>query len=104
MSDTSPHRTQLHIATLTKRNKVIAVARNAVGSRSKGCGYSDSTIHAERAVVKRLGDVSQLRGCTLTVIRLNRKGDVMPSKPCHDCALFLEKCKTQWGLRKVIHS
>jgi hypothetical protein len=29
---------------------------------------------------------------------------VMPSKPCHDCALFLEKCKTQWGLRKVIHS
>lgn len=100
----SPHRTHLHIATLTRRNKVIAVARNAVGSRSKGCGYSDSTIHAERAVVKRLGDVSQLRGCTLTVVRINRKGDILSSKPCHDCQLFLDKCKTQWGLRKVIHS
>ena len=98
------HNTELHYATLTKRNKVLAFARNSIGSRSRGCGFGDRTIHAERAVVKRLGDVSQLRGCTMTVVRVNKEGDLVNSEPCSDCKLFLFKCMNEYGLRKVIYS
>lgn len=99
-----PHRTQLHYAQILQRNKVIAFARNSVGSRSRGCGYGDLTIHAERAVVKKLGDVSKLRGAVLIVWRVNKTGDILPSKPCNDCHLFLEKCMRDYGLRKVVYS
>ena len=99
-----PHNMQLHVATLLRRNKVITSAINRVGSRSKGCGYSDRSLHAERAVVKRLGDISQLRGATLVVVRYNHQGDMQGSQPCHECRVFLEKCIREYGLRKVIYS
>jgi cytidine deaminase len=96
--------THLHVATITKRGHEIAISRNRVGSRSRGCGYSNQTIHAERAVVKSLGDVSQLRGCTLTVVRLNKQSEIMYSKPCASCVKFLEKCIRKYGLLKVLYA
>ena len=54
--------------------------------------------------MKRLGDLSQLRGCTLEVIRLNKRNQVRNSQPCHNCELFLEKCMKKYGLAKVIYS
>lgn len=98
------HRTSFHTATILQRGKPIATARNSIGSRSRGCGYSDQSIHAERAVVKRLGDLSRLDGCVLLVVRLNKHGDYLNSKPCADCQKFLEKCMREYGLRKVIYS
>ena len=98
------HRTHLHYARILRRGKSIAEARNSIGSRSKGCGYSDQSIHAERAVVKRLGDLSQLNGCVLLVVRINKAGDFLNSKPCADCQKFLEKCMRDYGLRKVVYS
>lgn len=94
------HNTSQHMAVIVKRGKVIASAQNRVGSRSKGSGYSDYTIHAERAVVKKLGDISQLRGATLCVWRISAIS-VMPSKPCSECQIFLEKCVREYGLRGV---
>ena len=35
------HKTSIHIALLLKRNKVIAIATNKIGSRSRGAGWSD---------------------------------------------------------------
>lgn len=96
----NPHNTYLHIAAIVKRGKVIAVATNRVGSRSKGSGYSDYTIHAERNVIKKLGDIQQLRGAVLCVWRVSCSF-AMPSKPCGDCCLFLEKCMKEYGLRAV---
>ena len=96
--------THLHYARIEKHGKEIASSRNRVGSRSRGCGYSNQTIHAERAVVKSLGDVSQLRGCILTVIRVNKRGQIMNSKPCASCVKFLEKCIKKYGLLKVMYS
>jgi len=98
------HRTSLHQAFILKGNKVLAVAFNAIGSRSRGCGYSDQTIHAERAVVKKLGNVSKLRGATLVVLRYNNQGDMCGSKPCSECQVFLKKCVEKYGLLKVVHS
>jgi len=98
------HNTEFHCATIYRRHRPIATARNRIGTRSQGCGWSDNSLHAERAVVKSLGDISQLRGCTLEVIRLNKSNEIMNSKPCSDCSLFLEKCMKQYGLRKVVYS
>lgn len=98
------HKTHYHVATLEKGSKVIARSRNRIGTRSSGCGYSDYTIHAERAVVKALGDLSQLRGCILIVVRINRQNQIMDSKPCPDCQKFLTKCMKKWGLKRVLYS
>lgn len=99
-----PHRTRLHHATIIHRNKVLASAYNRVGSRTRGCGYSEFTIHAEKNAIKSLGDLSKLRGATLIVVQYGKDGELMQSKPCHDCTLFLEKCMREHGLRKVIYS
>ena len=98
------HNTSLHYAKIMRRNKVLAESRNSIGSRSRGCGYSDQSIHAERAVVKRLGDLSQLDGCVLIVIRVNKHGELRNSEPCLECKKFLEKCMREYGLRKVFYS
>lgn len=98
------HNTQFHYAELYRRNKLVASSRNKLGSRSRGCGWSDQTLHAERAVVKRFGDLSQLHGCTLVVIRLNKHGELLNSKPCPDCEKFLTKCMIKYGLSKVVYS
>ena len=96
--------TSEHFAILTQRGKVIATAKNKVGSRSSGCGFNDHTLHAECAVMKNLGDLSLLRGCIMVVFRLNKNDEVMNSKPCHDCQVFLTKCMEKWGLRRVEYS
>jgi hypothetical protein len=104
------HKTSIHVAVIVKRNKVIAMATNKIGSRSRGAGYSDCTIHAEKNVVKELGDFAKLRGSTMYVIRISRcvtkKGldKIQNSEPCHDCHQFLEKCVKKYGLSKVFYS
>lgn len=99
-----PHNTELHHATIIRRGKILASSYNRIGSRSRGCGYSDRTIHAERAVIKRLGNLRELKGATLIVVRYGRDGEVKGSKPCHDCCIFLEKCIREYGLHKIIYS
>jgi hypothetical protein len=98
------HNIEFHTATIRRRNKIIATSRNTIGTRSRGSGWDDQSLHAERAVVKSLGDISQLRGCTLEVIRLNKRGEIRNSKPCENCVMFLQKCIREYGLRRVIYS
>ncbi len=98
------HKTSYHYAEILKGNKILASSRNRIGSRSRGCGWSDQSLHAERAAVKALGDLSQLRGCILVVFRISKHNEVMGSKPCRDCEKFLTKCMDRYGLRKVIYS
>jgi hypothetical protein len=98
---------KIHRAIVIKRGKIIAEAFNRVGSRSMGSGYSERTIHAEKNVIKKLGDVSQLRGADMYVIRYGRSDNAdgfMCSKPCHDCQLFLEKCMREYGLKNVYYT
>jgi len=98
------HRTSYHVARLERRGKILAESRNRIGTRSRGSGWSEFTIHAERAVVKALGDLSQLRGCVLVVVRINKNNEVLGSKPCADCEKFLNKCIKCYGLQKVMYS
>lgn len=98
-----------HVAMLVRRGKILRVASNRLGSRSQGSGFSNFTIHAERNVVKEFGDISQLKGCDLYVMRIhqNRLTDEKyfgNSQPCRDCQLFLEKCQRRYGLRHVYYT
>ena len=98
------HHTSFHIAVLYKRGKVVEMASNAVGSRSKGCGYSKHTIHAERAVLKKVGDTSQLKGTKLFVVRLSGRGEILSSEPCHSCQVYLTKCMREYGMLSAHYS
>jgi deoxycytidylate deaminase len=96
---------QVHIAILIKRGKILDIASNFVGSRNSGCGYDNRTIHAERAVLKKVGDTNKLAGATLIVIRI-AKGtkELVNSEPCHSCQCHLEKCIKEYGLKQVYYS
>ncbi len=97
--------TSLHIAFLYGRSgAMLAMSTNRIGSRSKGAGYSRYTIHAERAVLKMVGDHSLLRGATLVVVRVSKKGVLMSSMPCHECTCHLTKAIDKYGLRRVYYS
>lgn len=99
-------KTSFHLAMLMRRGKILAIASNRVGSRSRGCGYAKYTIHAERNVIKQFGDLSKLKGCDLFVMRIvehKMTGDRFfgNSEPCHECQVFLEKCQAEYGLKNV---
>lgn len=101
------HLTSVHIAVIVLRGKNIAEATNRLGSRSRGSGYSNHTIHAERNVVKKLGDYNKLRGADMYVMRCGRGincENFMNSKPCHDCEYFLNKCMRKYGLKNVYYT
>ena len=101
-----------HVAAVVKRGKLLSVGTNRAGTRSRGSGFSAFSLHAERAAVKALGDLSLLRGAELYVVRLPHAGhvregltnDLLYSRPCHECTVFLEKCMRVWGLRRVFYS
>jgi len=94
-----------HVAFLIKRGKVLGVATNRLGSRTRGCGYDERTLHAERAVIKHVGDHTKLLGATLIVIRMSRGTEqLIHSEPCHGCRCHLEKCIKTYGLKNVYYS
>jgi len=95
----------VHFAMIMKRGKILDVACNSIGSRSMGCGYTNRTIHAERAVLKKIGDHTKLDGAIMVVIRISRgTGEIMNSEPCKTCRPHLEKCMKEHGLKRVYYS
>jgi hypothetical protein len=100
------HYASIHKAVIVKRGIVIAEANNNYGSRSRGSGYSRSSIHAEKNVVKELGDISKLKGADMYIMRFTRSDpvDFVKSIPCSACMVFLEKCMKEYGLKNVYYT
>ena len=95
----------VHVAILMKRGKVIDMAMNWIGTRSKGCGYDNRSIHAERAVLKKIGDYTKIAGAVMIVIRIARgTNEMVNSMPCDGCRPHLEKCVKEYGLKRVYYS
>ena len=93
-----------HVAFIIKRGKVLGVATNQLGSRARGCGYDERTIHAERAVIKHVGH-TKLMGATMIVIRMSRGTEqLVNSEPCHGCRCHVEKCIKKYGLKRLYYS
>jgi tRNA(Arg) A34 adenosine deaminase TadA len=103
------HFASIHVAVLLKRGKIVAEATNSFGSRSRGSGYSASSIHAEKNVIKDLGNIHDLRGADMYVVRISRDyksegcDQFVGSKPCSQCQPFLEKCMREYGLKNVYY-
>ncbi len=97
--------TYLHIAFLLKGKRIVAYATNKVGTRTKGSGYNRATIHAEIAVVKKIGDINAIRGLKMVVLRygLQDKNWVY-SHPCKCCQPILKKFIDKYGLLVVMYS
>lgn len=92
--------TSNHVAAIVDANgRLLAIARNKAMTPSKGCGASAHTMHAEIAVIKKLGDLKKLAGCTLVVARFTPCGDVASSAPCSECRVKLEKMFTRYRLK-----
>lgn len=104
------HNASIHRAVIVKRGKIIAEASNNYGSRSRGSGYSAASIHAEKNVIKQLGDISKLRGADMYIMRFTRDitrcgyDQLVNSEPCRSCAIFLEKCIREYGLKNVYYT
>lgn len=98
-------RASFHVAFVYgRRNILLASSTNKVGTRSSGAGFSSMSIHAERAALKAVGDVSLLRDATLVVIRITSKGELSNSKPCEECQRHLNAAMKKYGLRRVLYS
>lgn len=103
------HFASIHVAVLMKRGKIVAEATNGFGSRSRGSGYSESSIHAERNVIKEIGNIHELKGAEMYVVRISRNyksegcNQFIGSKPCSQCQVFLEKCIREYGLKNVYY-
>jgi len=106
MSMREKHNASLHRAVLVKRGQIIAEATNNFGTRSRGSGYSRSSIHAEKNVIKMVGDISQLRGADMYIMRFSRTKDIhfVKSTPCPSCQIFLTKCMREYGLKNVYYT
>lgn len=106
------HRTQrFHYAMLVLRGKIVSMASNDYGTPSRGgCGYGKwCTIHAEKNCIKKVGDLSKLKGCDLYVMKIREHAITNEmyfsnSKPCRSCTLFLEKCQRNFGLKNVFYT
>ena len=95
-----------HVAILlSARGQVLEISKNRAGSRSRGCGWSDRSLHAERAVIKKVGNRALLRGARLIVIRLSKDSSHFHgSSPCDECRQSLQKHIREDGLKAVYYS
>jgi hypothetical protein len=73
----------IHLAVLMKRGKIIADAYNNIVTKRYNTrkGQCTSTIHAERNVVRALGDISRIRGADMYVMRIYRVDTRNPLQP-----------------------
>ena len=96
-----------HGCVLTKGVKVVAESCNVV-NRSVLCGRSMTSLHAEMMALsmayrnkgKRQQRKNRNRHVDLYVIRIDRNGNLVASKPCADCVKALQKT----GINRVYYS
>jgi hypothetical protein len=86
--------------------RVLKDSQNRVGSRSRGSGYYDYTLHAEIALLKEI-DYDELYDRTLVVICIEHDEDGLirfrNSTPCCKCQRILDKFVRKYRL-KIRHS
>ena len=85
----SPHKSFTHSAIIFKGNAIYSH------------GFNFQNEHAETSAIKNAPWVSELKGCTMLVIRVTRGKDLLAnSRPCPDCERALKRV----GIKKVLFS
>lgn len=89
-------------AVLFKGGSVLRIATNSkkyIRYRKKFFSHGEPSRHAELSAIHAIPrDV--LNGCSLLVVRLDRKGNIKSAKPCSACAKSLYDA----GVKKVWHT
>lgn len=101
----SPFRRQQHGCIIVKGGRIINSAHNNVCYSRFANRFRDPNIggHASRHAEIRavLGiDVSQTRGATAVVVRINGDGEFCLSRPCEMCISVLEFV----GIKKIVYT
>ena len=100
------HSTKFHIAIAVKRGRILATGTNKVASRTNGASSrgSQNFIHAEKKLIRNLGDYNKLRGADIYIMRIRSTKDSTEfcySQPCPECTILLNKCIREYGLKNV---
>lgn len=90
-----------HGAVVYKSGRVLAAGINRMRNEHPTMEMDplDYMVHAEVTALHRLTQ-KNIKGSTVYVARVNRKGDSMFSKPCRECLDYM----FQRGVKRIVHS
>lgn len=90
----------MHGAVIVKGNRVLSVGTNKFKNRPESIGLDNiphhASVHAEMDAILRFG--GNIKGATIYVARVNRKGKERFSRPCPVCYAAIRKA----GINKII--
>ena len=81
---------QRHACAIVLGGKIVSIQENK---------FDKFTKHSEISAINHTKSV-KLNRCVLIVIRVNRIGDVVSSKPCNDCIKYIKQC----GIKRIYYS
>ncbi len=89
-----------HGAVLIYRGRIVGKGYNTYIN----CSYNEkNSIHAEVSAIKdglKKIPVNEINKCELVIIRVNKMGECLNSKPCFNCEKFINK----HNIKKVFYS
>lgn len=89
-----------HGAIIIYRGKILSKGFNTYINSN----YSEKTsLHAEVSAINnalKKVHASELKKCELVIIRVNREGECLNSKPCCNCSKIINR----FAIKKVFHS
>lgn len=91
-----------HGAVIIHRGKILSSGYNYYHEHGVNSNYKES-VHAEVSAInnalKKI-HVNELKKCELIIIRVNRHGKHLNSKPCCHCEKFINR----FNIKRVFHS
>ena len=89
-----------HGAVIVKGGSVLAVGWNKNKNHPTVFGEGSILCASVHAEMDALSKVSDAKGATMYIARLNKRGVPMMSKPCESCSEGLDRA----GIRRVVHT
>lgn len=92
-----------HGAVIVSSGSVLGFYPNKFRNNPRTCaasGIDCLSVHAEAGAISSVRSPDKLRGSTLYVARVNKRGEARASAPCSECAKLIRKV----GIRKVVYT
>lgn len=101
-----------HYAVITKSGRIISEGKNNMRShpfamKPLNCLHKPEifnddlrTMHAEMKAIKKVKNKSRLKGASIFIYSLNRRGELRISRPCNLCMHYIK----QFGISKIYYS
>ena len=89
-----------HGAIIVKGGSVLGFGVNRSRTHNTWISGRDRSLCSVHAELSAMRDCSSCSGSTLYVVRINRRGMLRESAPCHNCQVSLRDA----GIKRVVHS